>query len=167
MKDYIEQLIDYHYWATGLILKYAEKLDGESFTAETADRQTSIQDNLIHLILAETLWLDRMERKARSKREYEKQFDPRKFPSIKEVYGAWFDLELRMRAFVDGLPEEQLEETFRYTRLSDGADHENRYVDILTQLVFHGMQHRAELAQALTGLGHSPGNIDYIVYLRP
>ena len=31
MKPYIEKLIDYNYWANGLILKFAEQLTGEEF----------------------------------------------------------------------------------------------------------------------------------------
>jgi uncharacterized damage-inducible protein DinB len=38
--------------------------------------------------------------------------------------------------------------------------------DVLTQLLFHGMQHRAEMAQMLTEFGHSPGNIDYLIYIN-
>jgi len=38
--------------------------------------------------------------------------------------------------------------------------------ETLSQVVLHGVQHRAEIALALTERGCSPGDLDYLVYLR-
>ena len=162
MKAYIEQLIDYNYWANGLILKYCEKLPAEDFTKENEYNPESVRNILAHIMLAEWLWLDSMQRVLN---EFRKLFNMDRYPSIKECYDEWFDIELRMRDFLAGMPEKELTETFKYSQ-SDGTEREDRYVDIFTQLTLHGMQHRSELAVILTKLGHSPGNIDYIVYLR-
>ena len=165
MKAYIEQLIDYNYWANGLILKYCEKLPAEEFTRENEKNQESIRNILAHIMLAESLWLDRMQGKSYILEEFKKFFRLDRYPTIKECYNYWFDIELRMRDFLANMPEAQLIQTFDYAR-SDGSELEDRYVDIFTQLTLHGMQHRAELAAILTDLGYSPGNLDYIFYLR-
>ena len=166
MKAYIEQLIDYNYWANGLILKYAEKLPAEVFTKPISDTEGSPRRSLAHIMFAERYWLDRMAGTPVSVEEMEKQIGPKNFPTIKELYGAWFDLELRMRQFLAEFDEKQLVKTFKHTR-SDGTELEYRYIDIFTHIVLHGMQHRAEMAQILTDLSHSPGNLDYNVYLHP
>ena len=36
MKAYFEQLMDYNYWANGLVLKYAEQLPQDKFEQENA-----------------------------------------------------------------------------------------------------------------------------------
>jgi len=166
MKSYIEQLMDYNYWANGLILKYAEKLTPEIFLEDIPFFKTSMRNILAHTMFAEWVWLDRMQEKRMNTDEMRAFFRADKYADIKQLFDDWFDLELRMRAFLGDLDENQLAGTFKYIR-SDGKEFDNRYLEIFTQLVLHGMQHRSECAAILTELGHSPGNIDYIVYLRP
>jgi uncharacterized damage-inducible protein DinB len=166
MKPYLEQLMDYNYWANGLILKYGEKLPSEQFVEETSHSQSSLRDILSHVLFAEWIWLDRMQGKTMPLDEMRKIFIPDKYSDIKSLYEDWFDLELRMRDFMAELPATDYKQEFSYTR-SDGTDLNDTYADIFTQLVLHGMQHRAECALILTGLGHSPGNLDYLTYLRP
>ena len=165
MKAYIEQLMDYNYWANGLIMKYAEKLTHDQFLQEHSYSQSSVRDILAHVMLAERLWLDRMRGKFRVLDEYKKFFKPDRYTTVKALYAEWFDLELQMREYLSKMSEKQLLEDFKYLR-SDESELEDRYVDVFTQLFFHGMQHRAELALILTNLGHSPGNLDYSAYLR-
>ena len=43
---------------------------------------------------------------------------------------------------------------------------QNQLAHILHHVVIHGMQHRSEAAAILTDYGHSPGNIDFIIFLR-
>ncbi len=166
MKAYIEQLMDYNYWANGLILKFVEKLPPKAFTEELSEDGSSIRDILAHIMFAEWLWLDRMNGLTLAVDEVRKKYNPERCPNLKSLYGDWFALELRMREYLAGLTEKQIGETFKYFR-QDGEEFQNCYIDVFTQLVLHGMQHRSELAVILTDKGFSPGNIDYIAYLRP
>lgn len=166
MKEHIEQLIDYNYWANGLILKHAEKLAEEQFLESVMEGQNSLRDILAHVMLAEWFWLDRMQGRSRSLDEMRAFFNAEKYPDIKSLYDDWFDLELRLREFLAELAQEDLGEEFEYQR-SDGTALKDSYADVFTHLVLHGMQHRGECALILTSLGHSPGNLDYMNYLRP
>jgi uncharacterized damage-inducible protein DinB len=165
MQAYILQLMDFNYWANGLIMKYTEKCKTAEFTRDTPGSQNSLRDILCHIMFGEALWLDRMQGKPRTSREMREKYSPTRYPDTKTLYGEWFDLELRMRAFISALSEEQLHQAVRYAR-ADEAEFENTFIDVFTQLAFHGMQHRAEAAIILTDLGHSPGSIDFITYLR-
>jgi uncharacterized damage-inducible protein DinB len=58
-----------------------------------------------------------------------------------------------------------LDRTIRY-RTTRGIPHQNTLWHLLLHLANHGTQHRSEAAVLLTDYGHSPGDLDLIVYLR-
>lgn len=55
MKAYVERLMDYNYWANGLVLKYAEKLPEEQYLELISYSQIKSCRILGHILLAETL----------------------------------------------------------------------------------------------------------------
>ena len=166
MKTYFEQLIDYNYWANGLIMKYAEKLSARQFIQPFSEILGSPREILAHILLAEQYWFERMQANQIDLDELSDQIDFKDLSTIEDLYSAWFDLELQMRQFLADLEEEKLIQTFSFTCANE-EPREYRPMDILTQMVLHGGQHRAELALILTELGHSPGDIDYTRYLHP
>lgn len=166
MKVHLEQLMDYNYWANGLILKYAEKLSSDELTEKTSHSHESLRDTLTHVMFAEWIWLDRMQGIPLSYEEARRKFSSENYPDIQSLYEDWFDLELRMREFMDELPREMYAKEFTYQR-SDGTEFSDSYADIFSHIVLHGMQHRAECAFILTEKGQSPGSLDYVTYLRP
>ena len=70
-----------------------------------------------------------------------------------------------MRSYVASLSDEQINGTMVY-KSTNGAPYEEPLWQLLLHVVNHGTQHRSEAAALLTDLGHSPGNIDLIVYIR-
>jgi uncharacterized damage-inducible protein DinB len=54
---------------------------------------------------------------------------------------------------------------FEYTTLG-GQPYSNTLWHLMAHVVNHGTQHRSELALLLTKLGHSPGDIDLISFVR-
>ena len=47
-----------------------------------------------------------------------------------------------------------------------GVPYENVLWNLLVHVVNHGTQFRAEAAVALTDYGHSPGDLDLLLYFR-
>jgi uncharacterized damage-inducible protein DinB len=88
------------------------------------------------------------------------------FASLQAIREFWAEEETQMGAYLDSLDDAAVAESFKYTVASTGQEYERVRADVLTQLLFHGMQHRAEIAQMLTEFGHSPGNIDYLLYIN-
>jgi uncharacterized damage-inducible protein DinB len=152
LKETLLKLIDYNYWANGLILKFAEKLSNEQRSQKTAHSHSSLHEILIHIMFAEWVWRLRLTGNSPDFAMIKSQLRSEDYFSLKEVLEKWFD-------------EELLLETFTYTT-TRGEEFKNVYYDIFTHLVFHGMQHRAEAASILHNFGQSPGDIDFLRYLR-
>jgi uncharacterized damage-inducible protein DinB len=70
-----------------------------------------------------------------------------------------------MHAFVASLDPAGLERWVEYITIS-GRPQGSTVWRTLTHVVLHGALTRAEAGVVLENLGHSPGDLDFILYLR-
>ena len=70
-----------------------------------------------------------------------------------------------MRAYLNPLSDEDMDSHLRYTA-SSGIQRDRIIWHCHIHLVNHGTQHRSEAAAILTDLGHSPGELDFTVFLN-
>jgi uncharacterized damage-inducible protein DinB len=157
----INRLIDYNYWATHRILRVAAELTPEQFLAPVGMAMGCVRDVLVHMVGAEWVWRQRCEGLMMPTSLPK----PADFPTYTNIVERAQVEETAMRAFVGGLSDEALNAPLNYRTTTGKPQMEVLWL-ILMHVVNHGTQHRAELAHVLTGYGHSPGDIDLIVYLR-
>ena len=69
-----------------------------------------------------------------------------------------------MRDYLTSLGDEDLANFVRYTTDS-GQKRERVLWHCLLHVVNHGTQHRSEAAAILTSYGHSPGDLDFTLFL--
>lgn len=86
------------------------------------------------------------------------------FLTLAAIRTRWREERQLMRAFLAALGEEELGRVLAYTNLS-GQSRRVVLWRTLIHLVNHGTQHRSAAAALLTALGHSPGDLDMIVFL--
>lgn len=156
----ILQLLDYNRWATGRILDAAGRATADELSAVSPATGQSIHSTLVHLMDGERIWRLRCEGESPTSLS-----DRAEFRTLADVAGALTAQQKAMRAFADGLSDSDLAGVIRY-RNTKGVGFEQRLWQILAHVVNHGTQHRAEVALRLTDLGHSPGDVDFILYLR-
>jgi uncharacterized damage-inducible protein DinB len=150
----IRTLYDYNCWATDRILDRAEQVSPEIFIS------AKLHSTLVHMLSAEWVWRSRWQGVSPTS-----MLDPNEFPTLDALRARWDQERRHMYAFLDTLGDSALSQTIAYTNTRGHG-----YTDLLWQMMMHvlnhGTQHRSELAMLLTELGHSPGDLDIIAFVR-
>ena len=63
-----------------------------------------------------------------------------------------------------GLKDEDISGIVRYTK-SSSLERARVLWHILWHIINHGTQHRSEAAIMLTDMGHSPGDLDFVIFM--
>lgn len=159
-RDDMLLLIDYSQWATARILAAAQRTleDGRDLT--TSLSWETIHSTLVHTMSAEWIWRMRCQEHVSPTQ----LLAPADFATLDDLRTRWEAEQEALRAYVAGLSDAELAGVVRYTN-TRGVEYERILWQILAHVVNHGTQHRAEAALLLTELGHSPGDVDLILYL--
>jgi uncharacterized damage-inducible protein DinB len=154
-------LYDYNYWANARVLHAAARVMPEQFVVAAPVSHGSLRGALVHIFGAEVVW------RLRCQEGISPPAMPAEseFPTLEPLVQSWQVEEKAMRAYLDSLPEADFERRVRY-QTTTGVPYENILWHLLVHLVNHGTQFRAEASVVLTGYGHSPGDLDMILYFR-
>jgi uncharacterized damage-inducible protein DinB len=156
----IRMLCEYNRWANARILAAAAPISNAQFLTPGDFPHGGLRGTLVHTLFAELAWRMRWEGSASTFR-----LTPENFPTFASLTTRWREEEILLMEFVAGLSDERLNAEFDYTS-TEGGQHRRVLWEAMAHMVNHGTQHRSEAAAMLTGMGHSPGDIDLIVYLN-
>lgn len=152
-------LYKYNQWANAKILAATAQLAQEQWIAPTPFPHGSLRGTLVHALFAEWVWRKRWEGTSPTER-----FKEESFPTFDSLCTRWQEEEKKLMAFVEGVTDERLNSVFHYANTS-GQPFTQVLWQVMAHVVNHGTQHRSEAAAILTELGHSPGDLDMIVFL--
>lgn len=159
--DYVRRVYDYGYWARDRILTQVSQLDRGAYVADAKLDYGSIRGTLVHILEREATWLARWEGRS------DQLLGEQELPTFETLCEAWSREETKMRAFLQRLSDPMLLEVGEYESILSGRRYAIPLWQMMAHLAYHGTQHRSEVALVLTQLGHSPGNLDLIVYFDP
>lgn len=158
-KQDILTLYKYNQWTTAKILNAASNVTQEQFLAPASFPHGGLRGTLVHAMFAEWIWRNRWEGISPNYR-----LKPDDFPTFESLRTRWMEEEGKLMAFVESLTDEKLNSKFSY-KDTKGNPLERILWQAMAHVVNHGTQHKTEAAALLTGLGHSPGDIDLIYFL--
>ncbi len=160
-KQDIQLLYKYNSWANARIMNAAAKVTQEQFLAPSAKfPHGGLRSTLVHALFAEWIWRLRWQGESPAFR-----MKPDDFTTFASLRKRWLEEEKALNVFLDELTDKKLKATFKF-KTTRGNAMENVLWQVMVHVVNHGTQHRSEAAVMLTELGHSPGDIDLIVFLR-
>ena len=154
-------LFNYNCWATEKLMKSTKNLSANQFTAQIQYSHGSIRGTFVHMLSAEWIWRLRCQEGISP----EHFIDENLFPTPESLWLRLIDEKSKMRKFLETLDKSDLQSSIKY-KTTKGAVHKNTLWHLIIHLFYHGTHHRSEIAEMLTRYGYSPGDIDFIIYLR-
>ena len=151
-------LYAWHFRTTRLLIDRAAALAEADYRANPGHGHGSIHDTLFHLLRTDMSW-----RAALETGEQKAGASPADYPTL-EALRAGFEAEERAwAAYLAGVTDASARDEVSLKNWR-GEPFTMALWRILQHIVLHGMQHHGELAQTLTALGQSPGNIDFLFF---
>jgi uncharacterized damage-inducible protein DinB len=158
----IRSIFGYDRWATDHVLTCCEPLTVEQFTVDRELPWGSIRDQLVHQFIVHKRWLSWADGSLSGEEAYALLANPEDYPDVPAVREMWNDVNLQNTRFLDRMTPDDLVRELRVD--APGAEFALAVGQVMLHIAYHSMQHRTEVTTALTSLGHSPGDIDYLFY---
>jgi uncharacterized damage-inducible protein DinB len=149
----------YGTWATNRIFDTAASLTQADLQRPAPGAFGPFRDTYAHLIRTEELWLARMQESAMPE-----PADTTTYPDIPALRDWWERVDLEMTHFIIHLPPFDLNRMISYVN-QKGETWSYPLWQMLLHQQNHATQHRSELAMTMTAWGHSPGWLDFLVFI--
>jgi uncharacterized damage-inducible protein DinB len=157
-KTIFEALLTHRRWAMARIFDAAALLSEEQYRAETGHSHGNLHALFCHVLRVDNIWRNVVTTPAQPFRP----LAPEAYPDLASVRAAWEQEDQALAGFVAGLSDDALAGRIPVRDPRSGSIETTASTTPLVQLFMHGMQHRTEAAMILSGLGHSPGDLDFV-----
>jgi len=154
----ISTLVRFNVWANGRLLTACEKLSDEVFvrSVEPDPGWGSLRGILVHALDTEYGW-----RSILQGQDANTILQATDFADVTSLRARW---EIEDAAWMEYLS--QLEREIVDRGGSGDEDRVRTVWQTIMHVLIHSVQHRSEAALILTGYGHSPGDLDFDVFLK-
>lgn len=158
----LRAMFEHDDWATGRVVEQMDRL-GAAELDEAGDAGAgSLRQTLHHLLDVQWSWIRAIESGAM----------PGEIKGIEEIPSPgemwtfhWNEERPRREALLDRLSDDDLRQDVQISTES-GQLPPLTVESILLHVTLHSAQHRSELAAMATRHGHSPGELDYLQFVR-
>ena len=157
---YFRTSFDYNAWANDVICRTALELTDDAYFGPAGLSFDSVHATLLHVFSSEIGWLARWQGSPPGP-----HLSVEQVPTLAALRKRWEEKETKLEGYLGSLSDDSLRRDLRYVARS-GHEEVRPLWQLLAHSLIHSVQFRSEAAVALTRFGHSPGELDLLVYLR-
>lgn len=160
-KQDAQRLFDYNYWANRKVWAWVIVLNEEQFKRSSDYSIGSVHQQQVHAMDAEAWWLARVRGTAPGK--FHEADD---FPTRESIRTRWDEIESAWWAYLNALPDGELQGVAVYTREADGLVYRTPLWEVLLHLINHGTDHRSQTLAQIHQVGGETSAQDLIYFTR-
>lgn len=147
MKKLIGEYASYNVWANKRICSVIDSLSDEKFQREVVSSFPSIQKTLLHMWVAQLIWIKRFEGLSLSVSSSEE------FQGTREdIVNGFISTSKKLEGMADAFTKEDLRQIRKYTTLKSGSAISAQY-QMLIHVFNHNTYHRGQLVTMLRQVG--------------
>lgn len=158
--ELIGDLYAYNEWANRQLLECAAKAGDRVLAESRGTSFGSVLQTLDHVCDAQVIWLARWTAGQNTARPMESVS-----VNLASLASAFEASHAALRSYVSGLTDSVLDSAIEY-RDSRGNAYRRALWQLMLHCANHGTYHRGEAAAALSALGYSPGDLDFVYWER-
>ena len=152
----------YNVWANLQLYAAAALLTPEQYRADRGAFFKSVHGTLNHLLATDRIWM----RRFTGQGEAPDRLDAILFETFDDLRATRKAEDRRIVAFVDGLDDIRLADTFKYRRVSSPEQFEQQLAPALAHWFNHQTHHRGQVHALLTGLVGEAPPLDLLLFQR-
>jgi uncharacterized damage-inducible protein DinB len=158
--ELIRDFYEYNEWANRHLLKVAAGLGDDNVVYSPGASLAGVVSTMAHVAAAQINWLERW-------RGGVNRISTAELASamwaLDDVRAPFDRSHAGLREYIASLTDADLDRPLAY-KDSRGTANERPLWQLMTHVANHGTYHRGEAAAALTALGHSPGDLDFVFW---
>lgn len=159
MQRFFQMGFGYNAWANRRLYDTVAGLTDAERAQDLRAFFRSVTGTLNHLVVTDTLWLDRIEGRLPSF----DRLDACPFPDFTALRAVRADLDARLIALAAGLELERLEAPLYFTTTA-GVPRAQPLASVLAHVINHQTHHRGQVSDLVSRLGHETPVLDMMVY---
>src|SRR2546422_1111144 len=157
--ELVRTLYRYNEWANARVVTAAGRLHREELAAPGDAGHGSVRETLVHILGAQWIWVARWNGTSPTS-----MLAASNFPDLESIRRRWEPIENETGRFVTTRTDEDLARVVAYHNTRGERWAYPLWQQVVHQ-VNHATQHRSEIAATLTRFGHSPGDLDLLVFV--